>query len=122
MNLLIRNGRLLDPVTGVETNGDLLILDGRISDSSLITDHSLLSILDATGLVVAPGLIDLHVHLREPGGEAAEDIETGSRAAARGGFTTIVAMPNTTPPHATPEIIQHVLRRGTEIGLSLIHI
>jgi dihydroorotase len=64
--------------------------------------------------------MDLHVHLREPGGEAAETIETGSCAAARGGFTAIVAMPNTSPPHATPEIIQQVLQRGTEVGLTRV--
>ena len=121
MNLLIRNGRRLDPVTGALTTGDLLICNGRISaDSSLITDHSLLPILDASGLIVAPGLIDLHVHLREPGGEAAEDIATGSLAAARGGFTAVVAMPNTTPPHATPEVIQRVLQRGSEVGLTRV--
>ncbi|TAN38720.1 MAG: dihydroorotase [Verrucomicrobia bacterium] len=121
LSLLIKNGRLLDPVTGQETVGDLLICNGRISSpSSLLTHDSALSVLDATGLIIAPGLIDLHVHLREPGGEAAEDIETGSRAAARGGFTTIVAMPNTTPPHATPEVIRHVAQRGAEVGLTRV--
>jgi len=123
--LLIKNGRLLDPVTGVETAGDLLILDGHIASvgprpSPLDTRPSPLPVLDASGLVIAPGLIDLHVHLREPGGEAAETIETGSRAAAHGGFTTIVAMPNTLPPHATPDIIQLVLQRGAEAGLTRV--
>lgn len=118
MNLLIRNGRLLDPVTGMETTGDLFIENGRIA--SLATRPSSLTTLDATGLVVAPGLIDLHVHLREPGGEAAEDIASGSLAAARGGFTTVVAMPNTAPPHATPDVIRHVLQRGVEVGLTRV--
>jgi dihydroorotase len=123
--LLIKNGRLLDPVTGVETTGDLLIVDGRIASLGprhppLDTLPAPLATLDASGLVVAPGLIDLHVHLREPGGEAAETIETGSRAAARGGFTTVVAMPNTLPPHATPEIVQLVVQRAAEVGLTRV--
>jgi len=123
--MLIKNGRLLDPVTGVETTGDLLIVDGRIASlgprpPTLDTLPSPLPVLDASGLVVAPGLIDLHVHLREPGGEAAETIETGSRAAARGGFTTVVAMPNTLPPHATPDIVQLVLQRAAEVGLTRV--
>ncbi len=116
--LLIRNGRLLDPVTGALTTGDLLIVDGRIAPSAI--PHPPSALLDASGLVVAPGLMDLHVHLREPGGEAAEDIATGSLAAARGGFTTVVAMPNTAPPHATPEVLQRVLRRGAEVGLTRV--
>jgi dihydroorotase len=117
-DLLIKNGHLLDPVTGALTTGDLLIVDGRLA--SLVPRPSPLATLDASGLIVAPGLIDLHVHLREPGGEAAEDIETGSRAAARGGFTAVVAMPNTSPPHATPKVIARVLQRGAEVGLTRV--
>ena len=116
MNVLIRNGRLLDPATGIETTGDLLILAGRLAAPRAPRPASL-PVLDASGLLIAPGLLDLHVHLREPGGEAAEDIATGSLAAARGGFTTIVAMPNTMPPHATPDVIRRVLQRAAEVGL-----
>lgn len=120
MNLFIRNGRLLDPATGTLTTGDLLIVDGHIASASHSQQYPSLPVLDAAGLVIAPGLIDLHVHLREPGGEAAETIETGSRAAARGGFTAVVAMPNTTPAHATPEVIKLVLQRGAAAGLTRV--
>ena len=117
--IYIRGGRLVDPATGRDEVADLFIRDGRIipRPAALPPDAAC---LDARGLVVVPGLIDLHVHLREPGGEEAETIETGARAAARGGFTTIVAMPNTLPPHTTPEIIRRVLQRGAEVGLARV--
>ena len=112
----IRGGRVLDPATGSDGVRDLFVRDGIIESrpSSIPADTD---VIDATGLVVAPGLIDLHVHLREPGGEEAETIESGSRAAARGGFTTIVAMPNTKPPYDTPDRVAFVKRRGAEVGL-----
>lgn len=74
-------------------------------------------VLDASGCIVSPGFVDLHVHLREPGREEAETVETGSRAAARGGFTAIVAMPNTEPPHDSPAVVQMVRRLGEQAGL-----
>lgn len=74
-------------------------------------------VIDGTGMVLGPGLVDLHVHLREPGHTWKEDVETGSRAAARGGFTAVVAMPNTSPPIDTPELAERVHRRGAEVGL-----
>lgn len=110
---IIRGGRVLDPVTGEDAIRDLCIEGGTFVDRAP-TDAR---IIDAAGRLVAPGFIDLHVHLREPGGEENETIETGSRAAARGGFTTVVAMPNTKPPHDTPETVAFVKRRGDEVGL-----
>ncbi len=95
-SLVIRNVRILDPVAGRDEIGDLAIVDGRFSDPPSAATRNLPQ-LDARGLAAAPGLIDMHVHLREPGQTEKEDIASGTQAAARGGFTTIVAMPNTVP-------------------------
>lgn len=105
--LLICHGRLCDPVNGRDEVGDLFIENGRIGmrPSTLPPDTD---VVDAAGLIVAPAFWDLHVHLREPGLEAAETIESGCRAAARGGFGHIVAMPNTQPPIDTPERVRLV--------------
>lgn len=113
---ILSGGRVLDPVTGTDEIRDLYIADGRIAANPPADAR----VIDARGKLVAPGLIDLHVHLREPGGEENETLETGSQAAARGGFTTIVAMPNTRPPHDTAETVAFVSRRGKEIGLTRI--
>lgn len=107
---------MLDPATGEDAVREIHIADGRI----VAHPPDGAEVIDARGRLVTPGLIDLHVHLREPGGEENETLETGSRAAARGGFTTIVAMPNTKPPHDTPETVAFVARRGAEIGLTRI--
>jgi dihydroorotase len=98
--LLIRNGHAIDPATGLDAPRDLLLRDGLIA--AIDTPGAFASVevaetIDATGHIVAPGLIDIHVHLREPGQTWKETIATGTRAAAAGGFTTVVAMPNTTP-------------------------
>ncbi|MBE2204498.1 MAG: dihydroorotase [Chthoniobacterales bacterium] len=93
-NLHIKNGRILDPANHRDEIGDVFVVDGRISYSA---PSGKCDILDASGLVVAPGLIDIHVHLREPGQSHKETIATGTRAAAAGGFTSVVAMPNTSP-------------------------
>jgi dihydroorotase len=114
--IYIRGARVIAPADGRDETSDLLIRDGHIAPlpPSPPADAE---VIEAAGLVLAPGFIDLHVHLREPGGEESETIETGSRAAARGGFTTIVAMPNTKPPLDTPERVAFVRRRGEEAGL-----
>ena len=118
--ILIRGGRLLDQ-TG-ERAGDVRIVDGRITEvgTDLAADdgdRSDIEVIDATGCVVSPGFVDLHVHLREPGREEAETIETGSRAAALGGFTAIVAMPNTDPTQDCVEVVDFVRRQGVRAGL-----
>ena len=98
--LLIRNGRLIDPANGVDAPRDLLFRDGRVSavePPGTLNNVEAGEVIDATGMIVAPGLIDMHVHLREPGQTHKETIATGTAAAAAGGFTTVVAMPNTTP-------------------------
>jgi dihydroorotase len=95
---LLRNGRVIDPANHRDEIADLLLVDGHIADPSAIRNpQSAIEEIDCTGLVVAPGLIDLHVHLREPGQSSKETIATGTRAAAAGGFTSVVCMPNTSP-------------------------
>ena len=99
-SLLLTGGRVIDPATDFDANADLLIVNGKIhsvgAPGSLVASPEI-PVFNATGLVVCPGLIDLHVHLREPGQSAKETIATGTLAAARGGFTTVVCMPNTSP-------------------------
>ena len=104
--LLIRGGRLIDPASGIDEPRDVLIRDGRIAAIEKPGTVKLADaeVFDAKGLVVAPGLIDIHVHLRDPGQGYKETIATGTAAAAAGGFTTVCAMPNTTPVNDSPEI------------------
>ena len=94
---LLRNGRVIDPANQRDEIADLLLVDGRIADPSSVAFGDKVEEIDCTGLVVAPGLIDIHVHFREPGQSAKETIATGARAAAAGGFTSVVCMPNTSP-------------------------
>ncbi len=103
-SLCIQGGRIIDPASGRDSLGDLFLCNGIIStESSEVTET-----IDASGLIVAPGLIDIHVHLREPGQSYKETIATGSQAAAAGGFTTVVGMPNTLPPIDTKETLTWV--------------
>jgi dihydroorotase len=114
---VIRNGRIIDPANNRDEIGDLLILNGEIADvSQLSTLSSQPEEIDARGLVVAPGLIDMHVHLREPGFSHKETIESGARAAAAGGFTTIVCMPNTAPVPDNPGTIAWIKDRASAIA------
>ncbi len=110
--VLIRGGKLVDP--SGERTADVRIADGAIVEvgDGLAPSGSGERVLDAGGCVVAPGLVDLHVHLREPGGEEAETIATGARAAALGGFTAVIAMPNTDPPQDDPAVVSAVLAAG----------
>jgi dihydroorotase len=96
-SLFIRGGRIIDPASGRDEVGDLLVIDGHIAASTALPKNAGLPVIEAKGLIVAPGLIDMHVHLREPGGAQKETIATGTRAAAAGGFTSVLAMPNTNP-------------------------
>jgi len=111
--LVVRGGTVIDQAG--ERRVDVAIADGRIVEvgAALTGEHE----LDATGCVVSPGFVDLHVHLREPGREEAETVETGSRAAALGGFTAVVAMPNTEPPHDSLATIEFVRAQGRRAGL-----
>src|SRR5215472_14865324 len=97
MAMVIKNGRVVDPANGVDRVADVLIAHGHISAVAPDLSAPGAEVYDASGMIVAPGFIDIHVHLREPGFEHAENIESGSRAAAAGGFTSICCMPNTKP-------------------------
>lgn len=107
--LLIKNGRVVDPAQKLDAVRDVLVRDGRIAEVAPSLQAPDAEVLDAAGLVVAPGFIDLHVHLREPGNEHAETIETGGRAAAAGGFTSICAMPNTDPVNDNAAVTQFIV-------------
>ena len=117
MKILIRGGRVIDPASQTDAIQDVYIEDGIICrlPGQIPPDGAM--VIEADGLIVAPGLVDLHVHFREPGYEYKEDIETGSRAAAKGGVTTVVCMPNTNPVVDNKALVQYVLGRGREVGL-----
>lgn len=107
---LVRNGRLIDPSSGVEEVCDVLCVDGKVAQIGPNIEVSDVEIIDATDKVVAPGLIDMHCHLRVPGNPEREDMLTGSKAAAMGGFTTVVPMPNTCPVVDSVESLEYVQR------------
>lgn len=109
MKLLIKNGRVIDPASGTDDTLDILIERGKIVDIKTKIYGDGPKIIDASRLVVAPGFIDIHTHLREPGQEDKETIHTGSLAAAKGGFTSIACMPNTTPVNDNRGIIEYIL-------------
>lgn len=120
--LLIQNGYMIDPKSGREGNYDVLIDGDKIVKigKKLPRPSSRCRVIDAEGLLVAPGLVDVHVHFREPGFTQKEDIVTGASAAARGGFTTVVMMANTNPAIDTAEVLQQVLNRGRETGIHVL--
>jgi dihydroorotase len=111
-SILIRGGHLIDPSQRIDQNLDILISRGVVAEIGERLRDQDAEVIEADGLVVSPGLIDLHVHLREPGGEHKETIATGSAAAAAGGFTTVVAMPNTDPPIDNAAAVGYVLAEG----------
>ncbi len=117
MKILIRNGRIIDPANQRDEIGDLFVVDGRIAKQSEAgNQQSAIEEIDATGLIVSPGLIDSHVHFREPGFAWKETIESGARAAAAGGFTTVVCMPNTSPVADSPSTIAWIKDRAAEVA------
>jgi dihydroorotase len=116
MDLILRQGRIVDPAQNLDQVGDLGILKGRIVAISGNIPPKGKREIDCTGLVVAPGFLDMHVHLREPGREDAETIETGTKAAARGGFTAVACMPNTRPVNDSDEVTAFILKRAREVS------
>ncbi len=115
--ILVRGGRIVDPAQGLDQVSDLLIEDGAIAGIHTEIEREDARVIDAAGLVVSPGFIDLHCHLREPGFEYKETIATGTLAAARGGFTTVCAMPNTDPVMDTRATVEFVLSKALEEGV-----
>ena len=117
--LLIHGGRIIDPSRGVDEVGDLVVRDGVIEACGMVPADDVpleCDVVDARGLVVCPGFIDIHCHLREPGYEHKETIATGTRAAARGGFTAVCAMPNTNPAIDNASVVEWVQRKAAEEG------
>jgi dihydroorotase len=120
MRTVIKGGRILDPACGRDGAGDLWLADGRILEVTppgARKPEAQDGVLDAAGLVVAPGLVDLHVHLREPGEEYKETIASGTRAAAAGGITSLACMPNTTPPLDNLAMVELVLSKAKSEGV-----
>ena len=116
MKLLIRQGRLVDPVGGIGGVLDILIEDGKVAVIGSDLRSPGAQIIDAKGLTVCAGLVDMHVHLREPGFEYKETIATGARAAAAGGFTAIACMPNTRPVIDIPEGVVFIKEKSAQAG------
>jgi len=118
MSTLIKNARLIDPAAGIDAVTSVIVVDDKIAAIGAEADKALaLETIDAAGLWLLPGLIDLHVHLREPGQEGKETIATGTRAAAAGGVTTVVAMPNTAPAMDSVAIIELVKAKAASEGV-----
>jgi dihydroorotase len=122
MRTLIRGGRVIDPSQALDARLDILIQDGVVAEiGERLSAPEQAEIIEADGLIVCPGLIDLHVHLREPGGEHKETIRSGARAAAAGGFTAVVAMPNTDPPIDDPAAVGYVVAEGLRAGAARVY-
>lgn len=116
-SLLIKNGHVIDPKNCVDEVLDVLVVDGVIEKVAKDITDTADQMIDASGLVVSPGLIDLQVHVREPGREDRETILTASRASLKGGVTTMVAMPNSTPAADNQSVIEFIINRAQEVGL-----
>ncbi len=117
-NYLIKNGRVIDPANGIDEVLDILVKKGKIVQIGQIENEEDFEEVDALGKVVTPGLVDMHVHLREPGREDKETIESGLRAALRGGFTSVLAMPNTNPLTDNQSVVEFQLNRAKKLGLA----
>lgn len=117
MKLLLKSGRVVNPATNFNDMVDILIEDEKIVKIGADLQSDDAEVFDATGLIIAPGLIDMHVHLREPGQEAKEDIGSGTRAAAAGGITTVACMPNTSPVIDNSVLVQGIAQRAQQDGV-----
>ena len=119
MAILIKGGRVIDPGRGVDEALDILIDGGKIAEiapKDRIKPPKGAEIIDASGMLVVPGLIDMHCHLREPGFVYKEDITSGTKAAAAGGFTTVCCMPNTNPVNDNRSVTEYIIRKAEAAG------
>ncbi|HSR66890.1 MAG TPA: dihydroorotase [Acidobacteriota bacterium] len=124
MKILIRQGLVVDPTQDINRQCDLLLEEGRVAaiDSKIeLSPDQKAEVVEARGWVVTPGLIDMHVHLREPGREDKETVESGARAAAAGGFTSVMCMPNTDPVIDNESVVRHVIEQGRRAGSANVH-
>ncbi|MDH5405257.1 MAG: dihydroorotase [Candidatus Aminicenantes bacterium] len=115
--LLVKGGRVIDPANNLDEHLDLLIAGGKIAQVGKQLEDKEAQIIDVQRLIVAPGFIDMHCHLREPGREDEETIESGCRAAAAGGFTSVACMPNTDPPNDSQSVTEFILKQAAEKGI-----
>ncbi|GAB6063078.1 dihydroorotase [Deferrisoma palaeochoriense] len=121
MDFVIRGGHVIDPAAGVDAPRDVAVADGKIAAVEPSIDPGGAPVVDATGLWVLPGLIDIHVHLREPGQEYKEDVASGTRAAVAGGVTAVCAMPNTRPVNDNAEVTRYILERARQGGVCRVY-
>jgi len=119
MDLVIKSGRLIDPARGIDAVVDVVVRDGKIASIGKANVPDIPQ-FDATGLIVAPGFFDIHVHLREPGTEEAETIASGGAAAVAGGFAAVAAMPNTKPPNDNPSITSYIISEARRSSPALV--
>ena len=120
-DLLIKGGRVIDPATNRDETADILVADGKIAgiEAGIIAEDA--EVLDASGMIVMPGLIDMHVHLRDPGFEEKEDIASGTAAAAVGGFTAVACMPNTQPVTDNDAVVTSILNKAMRTGFCRVY-
>ena len=123
MKILIKNGRVIDPANGIDKVTDVFVDNGVIAEVGVDPDLEgvEMEVIDAEGKIVAPGLVDMHVHLREPGQEYKEDIETGTRAAVFGGVTSVACMPNTEPVVDNEAVVRFIKQRAQEVGYANVY-
>jgi dihydroorotase len=121
MKLILSGGRIIDPSQNLDREGDLIIEDGKVAGIVASGSASGDTVRDVRGKLVTPGLIDIHVHLREPGFEYKEDIASGTRAAAAGGFTAVCCMPNTNPSIDTAAVVRQIIERAEEVGSARVY-
>ncbi len=121
MKLILSGGRIIDPSQNIDREGDLVIEDGKIAGITAAGGANGDVVRDVRGRLVTPGLIDIHVHLREPGFEYKEDIESGTRAAAAGGFTAVCCMPNTNPSIDTAAVVRQLIERAEQAGSARVY-
>jgi len=122
MEILIKNGHVVDPANKIDDKMDVLIENGKIKEVAKSIKSNDAEVIDASDKIVAPGLVDMHTHLREPGREDRETLVTASKAAVKGGFTSVCAMPNTTPPCDNQGVVRFIESEGKKIGLCNIFV